>query len=500
MASFKFNIFISILFLLLSCFLCIAYVDNCLGYTGDDIQVIHQAVAAIDNKINQFISDYSYMNSKNVDLVATNAYSWGTSFLLAPLYKFYGLNNIIAFKIVMILSYCFYVFIFSLYFLRKVSKEISIPIIFFFSTSPFFIMFSNDILKDLPYLFVSFLWFLSVEKFLGENNIKRKLIYSCIVSLLLFLCIIFRENGWSLLFVLFVCQVIKEVGRVKEKKERNLLIYFSYLMPYIFAIGTYFILSIKYPTYYQTSVFSLMPDSIISMIMYYFEQFRQEFFNCTDILSYFLSIWVVLLFIYGIIKSYKQEYVALVILATFVGYILCPVEQGVRYIIPLIPFIFIFIGLGISKIENLYLKRLNIFFLVIICILNLSILAQMNLHNRLVYKKSDYGIQNSMSLDLYKYIRENISNDKKIIYWHPRAIYFNTGRLSFQIGEEEERLKEGDYQVSIVGKDGPGSFYDKEMYNLIKKTYIQEANVYLVPIYRNKDYAVYEIEKEQVKN
>ena len=336
---------------------------------------------------------------------------------------------------------------------------------------------------------------MTVEKFLSENILKRQLIYSVLISILLFLGIIFRENGWSLFFILLICQIVKVIGLIKDKKEIKLSMTLLYLMPYVIATAAYHILSMKYPIYYQTSVFNFIPDSIIRMIIYYFIQFRIEFFNCSNILSYIFCIWTILLFIYGIIKNYKKEYVALIVVITFIGYLICPIEQGVRYIIPLIPFVFIFVGLGISKIKNLNIKQINICFLVILCILNLLILNRMNIGSRLLNKNLNYGIANTLSLDMYKYIKENIPQDKKIIYWHPRAIYLYTGRLSFQIGGKKEKLREGDYQVSIIGTEGPGSFYDKEMYDIREKTYIPEADIYLLPIYRNGNYAVYKIEK-----
>lgn len=496
MAFFRSSIFIGIIFALLCCLLCILNTDSSIGFSGDDIQVINQAVAAASNTVGQFIKDYSFMNANNVDPVASNAYSWGTSFLLVPLYKLFGLNNILAFKGVIIGTYCLFIFSFFIYLAHKTDRIISGLITLFLATSPFFIGFTNDILKDLPYLLISFLSVVSIDYFLKESSLKKQIIYSIFVSSLLSLSVIFRENGALPVLVLFFAQLIKISQLVISKKEIRHTAVILYGLPYIITAVVYTLISIKYPTFYLKGFIDFTPASMIKMTGYYFNQFYLNFFAAGKIFSYILYCFVLVLSAYGIIKKVRHEYVLFIYLCTFIIYAAYPVEQEIRYIIPLIPVFFVFLGLGIYDFNNKYLKLTGIITLVVLCLFNVFVLSKMNLTNRFLYKHTDNGTISSSAKKVYDYINKNIPADSKIIYWHPRAIYLYTGRLSFQISDKKDKLKEGDYQISIIGKDRPGKYYDKEMYDLEAKTYIKEANVYLKPVYRNDNYAVYEIEKE----
>lgn len=498
MTSVKYRLFSSFALALIGFCLCFFFADNAIGYCGDDVQIIHQSIVALKDNIQQFINDYTYMNANNVDVVATNAYSWGTSFILVPIYKLFGLGNILMFKIVMIISFAAFLFIFSLYLSKKTNVIVSSLITLFIATCPFFITFSNDILKDLPFLLVSFICFIAIDSFLKEEVQKKQILYSLFVSLMLSLCVLFRENGGLMVIVLLFSQVVRIIQITKSEKKIDKYTYILFLLPYILTAGAYYLVSSKYPTFYQSELLNYSPMSMVKMTLYYLNQIKTEFFNLGNIFSFIFLIGIFFLFIIGLIKKYKQEYVAVIMLCTLFGYIVCPVEQGVRYIIPLLPFVFIFVGFAVASFKYLNLK-LALLLLVVLNVFNVYSLSKMNLLLRFQYKDVNHGVTSVSAKELYNYIRENTPRNSKIIYWHPRAIYMYTGRLSFQISDKKEKLKNADYQVSIIGDDKPGSFYDKEMYDYTEKTYVSEADVYLIPVYRNTNYAMYKITKDSKK-
>lgn len=170
----KYRFLLSSIAFCISFFLCFLFVDNTIGYCGDDVQIIHQAIVALNGNVQEFINDYSYMNANNVAQIATNAYSWGTSFLLIPIYKIFGLENIMMLKMVMIMSFSTFIFVFSMYLSRKTNLLISAIITVFLSTCPYFINFSNEIMKDIPFLLISFIFILAVDNFLKKNNLANK--------------------------------------------------------------------------------------------------------------------------------------------------------------------------------------------------------------------------------------------------------------------------------------------------------------------------------------
>lgn len=311
---------------------------------------------------------------------------------------------------------------------------------------------------------------------------------------MLSLCVLFRENGGLMLIVLLISQIIKVFQLQKNGEKINRSIWLLFLLPYLMTAIAYYTVSYKYPTFYTTENVDCSLISIGKMALYYLNQIRVEIFNFDNFLSSIAFIGTFILFVIGLTKKYKEEYVAIIMLCTFVFYTVCPLKQGVRYILPLTPFVFIFIGFSALNLKKLRLKLFILFFLFLI-FCNVTVLSKMNLLSKIQDRDINYGVNSTSAKELYSYIRGNTSKDSKIIYWHPRAIYLYTGRQSFQISEEKDKLKNADYQVSIIGNDRPASSYDIEMYDYNKKTYIPETEIYLNPVYRNENFVMYKIEK-----
>ena len=261
-----------------------------------------------------------------------------------------------------------------------------------------------------------------------------------------------------------------------------------------------YLLSFKYfPVDFIPQVMSYNIKSVIDMFFYYISEFRLYFCDVSH-LSYYYLILLFILSIIGIIKNYKKEIVILINLCTFFFYLFFHDYQGLRYIFPVIPFLVIFIALGFNYIKNINIKLYYVISFAIICLIlfnGKSTLAGMHHSIGECLQHNYYGVTGNDSDDIYEYIRNNTKVDDKIIYPFPRAVSLFTDRLSFQISDDLYKLKNADYHLDIYSLDGaPAQYYMRQMFNYNKKTYIDGADVYLNPIYKNNKYILYKILKK----
>lgn len=131
-----------------------------------------------------------------------------------------------------------------------------------------------------------------------------------------------------------------------------------------------------------------------------------------------------------------------------------------------------------------------------VTILNIKV-SSAYIVNRIEYKDNSQTALSDSSIDIYNYIMQNTNKTDKIIYCKPRILFFYTKRLSFKVGDNSNRINEADYQLNCAGNNFLRYAYQADnKYFYENKTYIEEAGIYLNPVYKNEDYILYKIEKD----
>ena len=480
----------------------IQYLSNNLRWGGDDAQILTQAIAIINNSISSQINDYRFIIDNSVDPIGTKAYSWGVPILLSILQKIYLFfvpvktqicENINYFylKLSMVFFYAGTILLLYKELIRRVSYSIAIIFTFLFAFSPYLIDFANEIMKDIPFTFLSFLAIVTFNKLAHEERLYKKIqlaIFSCIVT---FLCLITRENGSIILFAFsfsYIYNLLLDIRNKTNKIKINTLIYF---VTFFITAGCFFLFSKFFPVEYIKNIFQYDIFSILNNIKYYVGEFKICFFNFNNYGIFYLVIFSSLS-IYGLFKNYKKEPLISFFLILICTHFVVSAGQGIRYILPFVPFIFIFAALGLNKINNKIIKYILAGFFIIAILLNIA-----NIHTttkQIADFKNSGGVTSKSAKEVYEYIKTNTKNTDTFIYCKPRVLHLFTNRLAFQISSRKELLNKGDYQLSIIGNEHPGEFYNKEMFDFDKKTYIKEANIFFIPVYRNDNYALYKIE------
>jgi len=135
-------------------------------------------------------------------------------------------------------------------------------------------------------------------------------------------------------------------------------------------------------------------------------------------------------------------------------------KQGLRYFLTILPFILLYVGYGVRVLLLLF-KRIFSFFtlkifniikhVVVIALIGFllvenCIFASIAYQNRSVPPDND--AYSTAAVDMYRYIQSETPIDSLIAFYKPRALYLNTGRVSFkpQLSVEEEQIA-----VELIG-------------------------------------------------
>lgn len=125
---------------------------------GDDFaQYIAQAKAIAEGKVAWQIANNTFIIESSQTTLGPKIYPWGLPLLLAPLYKIFGFD-LIAFKMIGIVSYGLFVGVFYLFCVRFLRTHYALGATLMFALNPMLLHFAaNNILSDIPFLLCSFL-------------------------------------------------------------------------------------------------------------------------------------------------------------------------------------------------------------------------------------------------------------------------------------------------------------------------------------------------------
>ena len=128
-----------------------------------------------------------------------------------------------------------------------------------------------------------------------------------------------------------------------------------------------------------------------------------------------------------------------------------PWHQGSRYMLPVIPVFLMFMSMGITsagkvlKIKDKYYLYLEILACILFSLFGPIYYTKKNIDRDRVYYKGAYTDQ---AIEMYEFIDNNTSEDDIFCFFKPRALYYQTGRLSFKPQEiSYECISAADYII-----------------------------------------------------
>jgi hypothetical protein len=429
------------------------------SWGGDFAEYVGLAKSIVDGNIDEFISLYKYRVEHSTLWVYTTDLYWGISFLLSPVYYFFGLD-IHAMKIYINIFFLVSLMMIFLIFKDKLDNIKNLLLVAIIAFNPFFFDFKDDIGTDLPYLFFSLLSLFLIQRFVFLNKIWiNNYISYFLIGLVMFLSYFIRPVGILLLPTLLSAQYFQ--GRSLSKSFKNVISSEKYVfVPYV----TFFIFMFTSNSFLSGDVIAghggliLQNDfsKIIINIKYYlagpaiyFPYFTIacHVLGCGyDKIHLILYSLILALAVLGMIHNWKNDYFYIIyILFNILLLIIFPARDK-RLLMPIFPFLLYFIFAGFSKISLSFalsrkynFENINAVYIFAIGIMLVS-LADIShaTYKNILFNRTEVvdGPYTAESIEMFNWITENTKEDDAIIFFKPRVMSLYTGRKSFVMNRE----------------------------------------------------------------
>ncbi|MCJ7648687.1 MAG: glycosyltransferase family 39 protein, partial [Candidatus Lokiarchaeota archaeon] len=281
-------------------------------------------------------------------------FPWGFPLLLSPVYKIFGFDLLI-FKVFITVFYFLSLPIIYLIFRSKLSYISKIFILGLFVVSPWFFEYKNRILSDFPFMFFSLLSILLIDQIFNRKRYLINKIFSYVfVGLVISFTINIRTQGFVLLPTLLIFQVINSRND-REKIKENLISYLALeLIPLGSLLISYLLIYLLLPQgngiYLSLFRQNFSIGKIANNFKYYLLLPADLFGdNKISLITYGMTIPF---FLRGIFIKFRDDLLFIIYSILTLGLLtIWPYQQGLRFIISLMPFYLYFVFKGAEGVE-----------------------------------------------------------------------------------------------------------------------------------------------------
>jgi hypothetical protein len=420
-------------------------------------------------------------------------YPWGFPFLVSPVIKYFD-SNIIIVKIYIYLFFLLALIV--IFYLFRKNTEAALLTVLLVSSSPYFWDFKNNILADIPNLFFVLLTLFFSNRFLLERKTIINEYFTCfIIGVLIYISYMMRNQSIVLLPAIILVQVLI-FRRDLFTLKRMLIIFIPILSFMFFVILSRILIPIK-PVIYLDQYANLQLGKTVWENISYYVNVWKELFSTTDgtnnLAAVFTGFFITFVFV-GVSTTLRQNilFVSFSIFSMMLV-LITPFHQGVRYLIPLVPFFFYFFITGFRYAVFHIYRRKKFKQLVYYSVTGLIIL--LSIQSILVYsfqsltsQRESEGPYKKTSVEMFNYIRNTSSKNEIIAFLKPRAMLLYTGRNCIVPLSYEECIdREVDYYV-----------YYKNAINSIEQLTLESIQSHkdsFVEVFRNDDFMVFKVKR-----
>ncbi|PWH11952.1 MAG: hypothetical protein DDG60_15600 [Anaerolineae bacterium] len=437
----KRSLLILTLILLISTTLSFAMLTRGHPWWDDFASYVMQARAILNGDMGEFVRRNAFTIQNSSYPPGPIAYPWGYPLLLAPVVALFGIHPL-ALKLVAIAFYALFLLIFFLLARTLLTESEALLLTAVLAFNPALLLANDLILSDIPFLTVSTLGVLLIDRW---RKTAPDFLSGLAIGLTIFSATFLRANG-ILLFIPLAVALLFRYGVEWKPTLRQLLPplgafgVLSLAAAWIFPNGQDSYLS-------HFSMFSL--PRLWDNFLFYLWLPSWAFNEIPAGVVFYPLLAVCLLF--SVALHWKRDLaIHAYSLATLALFILWPERQGLRFIYPILPFLFIFAFEGMKlALERLpagwqaRASRLATGFWGILLLLSLGTSVHLAWGN-LAAERAINGPFDEFSYDLYEFIREETPAEAVIVFVRPRALRLFTDRDSFMTTRCED-LSKGSY-------------------------------------------------------
>jgi hypothetical protein len=405
------------------------------------------------------------------------AYPWGYPVLLVPVLYFWGLK-VLALKLVNTLSYAVFLILFYRLARLRLTENWSLLLTALLAFNPTLLFAHDYILSDIPFLLFSTLSLFLIDLWSSSKAYRE----SILIGIAIFTAFSIRTNGILLLAPLATAQ-FSQFGF--QGLRKNWLIVLLPYLTFVLLAGTLTFLLPGGQESYFTHFSMFTVERFIDNLIYYLKLPATLF----DYLPLGIAFYVftVILFFIGAGGTWRRNlhFLAYIVL-TLLVFMLWPETQGIRFIFPILP-LFILIAaqaaiwLGRKFSQPVFVKAVFGIWLAM-TMLSFGVSAWSGWTN-LQSGREINGPFDSISSDMFEFVRTQTPSDSIIIFFKPRAMRLFTDRDSFMT-ENCEDLTKGDYLI-IHEKQGSNGQLTQQA--------AEACGVPLISVFNNKRFTIYQI-------
>lgn len=463
--------------LLLTTILAIGCIDTGHNWGGDFALYIDQAKSILAGTTQELLADNKHAMDNSRMLLGPYLYPVGLPFVLSFVYTIVGLNFVVLKLVCLSFFIASLPFIYNLFANRFDNKRDALLALILVALHPSFLIFSDNVLSDFPFLFIS-----SLTLWLFYKHPKLNIQNQLSIAILISIGLLFRSAGLVLIPTLFAAQLV-DYFQQQATKDRGLGKLIQYSIPYL-LIGVIMLLSNQlYPRDDRSYLLHLVENlnssqrwDAISYYSYYLGKLPIVLSNKLLPHSYVLagSVFFWILALWGMFTRFKKDLVLLAFFLTVLAlHVLWPIGFGLRLIFPIVPIFLYFVAQGLVNLS----QKLKIKYS--LAILSLLLAIQGILTSIHFYKNNSNEIFADNNAEIYNYIKTNVAPDQVICFFKPRVLRLLTQRNAIFIVDSKKALaSDANYLLDYQNKDIPR---DPKNFRKVKKS---------------KDLVLYQIYKE----
>jgi 4-amino-4-deoxy-L-arabinose transferase-like glycosyltransferase len=414
--------------------------------------------------------------------------------MLAPVYKFFGLN-LTAMKILVILTFILSLPVIFMLFSKELPGPHLVALIAIFSFNPYFWEFKDNINSDLPFLpIVCLCLFLIHKAYRPERVNERRTTDVLLISLTIYLAYGTRSVG----LLLIPCLWLYDLLRFRRPTAfalkitclagaaivaQNLFFHSdsNYLSPFGVEAGGY------------AERLQLILGSSLNNVVLYLRSLSDIWENGhSKILRVSLFLLISGLAFVGYLARIRDKITHYEIFPVLylAAVILAPVPAGTRYLFPIIPFYLFYAFRGAQAVSRRQEVKSLVFIVMVLAVLATYVWR---------YRKLDFGpihegIGKSETRQLFDYLKTNTGENDVFISRKPRAMALFTGRKSSAAHQPADDRELWSYFLQINATYlvlGPEDL-DQDYYKYFKR-FVERYPGQLREVYANTDFTVYRI-------
>lgn len=476
--------------------------DNNCNWGDDFAAYMSDGIAMSQGRYDEQLRlNVTLRSGKLLDVETEHVHAWGFPLTHAFVHRLAGFDTrdfsgLWLYKLPSLAAFSLMAGIYYLFLRRRLGLWTSLVLCLALCAHMEFFYAIRNLYNDVFFMALSLCSFFLVEKYLEQEDKRRRILWGIVLGVVLWYSCSVRLNG----IVTVVCVLLAQLVWLLRKKDK---FSFRELVPAgVFAVLYTVFNRILLPLPTSTSsAGDVSFHSFIKGCAYYFDQLMIWAKHFAEI-CFDIPVKLAATFMYSVFDSpavcgavgraerfiHNEIYTALAvlfllfalggmlwiglknephlvffILASFVGTAALSLGQESRYLYVLLPHLLMYAALFVKKLLSVTVKAdfrpsgiRRVFaglLCTLLCVFAVIPAAKSGIENLTRDAQENLTAYSDAAIEVYKFIQDNTAEDETIAFFKPRALYLNTGRVSLLPEKGGFSVDDADYCLHYLPMD-----------------------------------------------